>query len=234
MTESLAFERPDVLTELGQETLRRLIRVWFDFERRLAKVPIVKRLDLGQFNLEDYQALLLNLRPQVVEGARWISRCASSFDRDYADVRSVIIGHAQDEHRDYEMLESDFVISGGDLDTLQSQSRNPGSEALHCFLMYRASQPNPVDLIGAMWIIEGLGEKMANDWADRVEELIGETEKYTRFIRYHSENDDSHMDKLYGLIDRVCIDQQVADKIVSTAKVVGRLYAMQLEEIENV
>ena len=100
--------------------------------------------------------------------------------------------------------------------------------------MYRASQPNPVDLIGAMWIIEGLGEKMANDWADRVEELIGETEKYTRFIRYHSENDDSHMDKLYGLIDRVCIDQQVADKIVSTAKVVGRLYAMQLEEIENV
>jgi 3-oxoacyl-[acyl-carrier-protein] synthase-3 len=75
MSESLAFERPDVLTELGQETLRRLIRVWFDFERRLAKVPIVKRLDLGQFNLEDYQNLLLNLRPQVVEGARWISRC---------------------------------------------------------------------------------------------------------------------------------------------------------------
>ncbi len=234
MSEPLALDRPDVLTELGQETLRRLIRAWFDFERRLAKVPIVKRLDLGQFNLDDYQKLLLNLRPQVVEGARWISRCASSFDRDNTDVRSVIIGHAQDEHRDFEILESDFVKSGGDLATLQSQVRNPGSEALHCFLMYRASQPNPVDLLGAMWIIEGLGEKMANDWANRIEELIGNTHEYTKFMRYHGENDDSHMDKLYGLVDRIVTSQQVADKVVQTAKVVGRLYAMQLEEIDGV
>ena len=234
MSESLALERPDVLTNLGQETLRQLIRVWFDFERRLAKVPIVRRLDLGQFNLEDYQKLLLNLRPQVVEGGRWISRCASSFDRDNADVRSVIIGHAQEEHRDYEVLETDYVTSGGDLQILRSQPRNPGSEALHCFLMYRASQPNPVDLLGAMWIIEGLGEKMANDWAKRVEELIGETQEFTRFLRYHGDNDDSHMDKLYGLIDRVCTDQSAADRIIRTAKVVARLYAMQLEEIEDV
>jgi len=234
MSESLALERPDVLTNLGQETLRQLIRVWFDFERRLAKVPIVRRLDLGQFNLEDYQKLLLNLRPQVVEGGRWISRCASSFDRDNADVRSVIIGHAQEEHRDYEVLETDYVTSGGDLQTLRSQPRNPGSEALHCFLMYRASQPNPVDLLGAMWIIEGLGEKMANDWAKRVEELIGDTEEFTRFLRYHGDNDDSHMDKLYGLIDRVCTDQAAADRVIRTAKVVARLYAMQLEEIEDV
>ena len=234
MSESLALERPDVLTDLGQETLRRLIRVWFDFERRLAKVPIVRRLDLGQFNLEDYQKLLLNLRPQVVEGARWISRCASSFDRDNADIRSVIIGHAQDEHRDYEVLEADYVTSGGDLQALCLQPRNPGSEALHCFLMYRAGQPNPVDLLGAMWIIEGLGEKMANDWAKRVDKLIGDTDEYTQFLRYHGDNDDSHMDKLYGLIDRVCIDQAVADRIVRTAKVVARLYAMQLEEIDDV
>jgi hypothetical protein len=234
MSESLALERPDVLTDLGQETLRRLIRVWFDFERRLAKVPIVRRLDLGQFNLEDYQKLLLNLRPQVVEGARWISRCASSFDRDNADIRSVIIGHAQDEHRDYEVLETDYVTSGGDLQALRLQPRNPGSEALHCFLMYRAGQPNPVDLLGAMWIIEGLGEKMANDWAKRVDKLIGDTDEYTQFLRYHGDNDDSHMDKLYGLIDRVCIDQAVADRIIRTAKVVARLYAMQLEEIDDV
>jgi 3-oxoacyl-[acyl-carrier-protein] synthase-3 len=234
MSEPLALDRPDVLTELGQETLRRLIRAWFDFERRLAKVPIVKRLDLGQFNLDDYQKLLLNLRPQVVEGARWISRCASSFDRDNTDVRSVIIGHAQDEHRDYEILEADFVKSGGDLATLQAQVRNPGSEALHCFLMYRASQPNPVDLLGAMWIIEGLGEKMANDWANRIEELIGNTDEYTKFMRYHGDNDDSHMDKLYGLVDRIITSQQVADRVVQTAKVVGRLYAMQLEEIDGV
>ena len=55
MSESLAMERPDVLTDTGQELLRRLLRAWFEFERRLAKVPIVRRLDLNKFTVEDYR-----------------------------------------------------------------------------------------------------------------------------------------------------------------------------------
>lgn len=224
--------RPERLTELGQETLRKLMRVWFDFERRLATIPILRRLDLGTFTLADYQNLLLHLRPQVVEGSRWISRCASSFDREHADVRSVIIHHAKDEHRDYEVLEADYVGTGGDLEAIHRQPKNPGSEALHAYLMWRASEPNPVGLLGAMWIIEGLGEKMARTWAERIEALTGTSRDCTRFLRYHGENDDTHMDKLYGLLDRVCTTPRAAEDIVMTATVVARLYAMQLEEID--
>ncbi|KPK48789.1 MAG: hypothetical protein AMS22_14720 [Thiotrichales bacterium SG8_50] len=233
MSEPVQLRHPDVLTPLGQQTLRRLIRVWFDFERRLSRVPIINRLDVGSFTIEDYRNLLLNLRPQVIEGGRWISRCASSFDREHADVRSVVISHAKDEHRDYEVLDKDYVAAGGKLDAIQRQPRNSGTEALHAFLMYRASQPNPSDLMGAMWIIEGLGEKMANDWADRIDELTNGSGSYTRFMRYHGDNDNAHMDKLYGLIDRICTDDKVADDIVRTARVVSRLYAMQLEEIDH-
>lgn len=232
MTESIVLERPRVLSELGQATLRRLLRAWFDFERRLARVPIIQRLDNATFTREDYCRLLLNLRPQVVEGSRWISRTASSFDRDHADIRSVVIGHAHDEHRDYEVLERDYVACGGNLDTIRARQRNPGSEALHCFLMYRASEPNPVGLLGAMWIIEGLGEKMANDWAARIEKLTGVGEDCTRFLRYHGGNDETHMDKLYGLLDRVCTSEAIADDILRTAGVVSRLYCLQLEEID--
>ena len=109
--ETSTIKRPAALTELGQATLRRLLRQWFEFERELAKVPIIRRLDLGTFTRADYQRLLLNLRPQVVEGSRWISRCASSFDREHADIRSVVLRHAVDEHRDYEVLEQDFVAN---------------------------------------------------------------------------------------------------------------------------
>ena len=229
---SMVISRPAALSELGQATLRRLTREWFEFERRLAVVPILRRLDLGTFTREDYHRLLLNLRPQVIEGSRWISRCASSFDREHADIRSVVLGHAHAEHRDYEMLEADFVASGGALEAIRAQPRNPGSEALHAFLMFRAGEPNPVGLLGAMWIIEGLCEKMAASWAARVEELTGFDAGCTRFLRYHSGNDSSHMDKLYGLLDRVCISERAAADIVMTAAVVGRLYAMQLEEID--
>src|SRR5688572_10141392 len=131
---AIEIARPAALTELGQATLRRLMREWFNFERLLSAVPIIRRLDLGTFTRDDYQRLLLNLRPQVVEGSRWISRCASSFDRDHADIRSVILRHAHDEHRDYEVLEQDFVAAGGDLATIRAQPKNPGSEALHAFL----------------------------------------------------------------------------------------------------
>ena len=230
--ETSTIKRPAALTELGQATLRRLLRQWFEFERELAKVPIIRRLDLGTFTRTDYQRLLLNLRPQVVEGSRWISRCASSFDREHADIRSVVLRHAVDEHRDYEVLEQDFVATGGELATIQAQPRNVGSEALHAFLMFRASEPNPVGLLGAMWIIEGLGEKMAASWAGRIEELTGLEAGCTRFLRYHADNDDSHMDKLYGLIDRICSRESVADDVVRVATVVGRLYALQLEEID--
>ena len=225
-------KRPDTLTELGQATLRRLLRQWFAFERQLAQVPIIRRLDLGTFTRDDYQRLLLNLRQQVVEGSRWISRCASSFDREHADIRSVVLRHAYDEHRDYEVLEQDFVATGGSLATIRAQARNVGSEALHAYLMFRASEPNPVGLLGAMWIIEGLGEKMAASWAGRIEELTGLDSGCTRFLRYHADNDDSHMDKLYGLIDRICSLESVADDVVRVATVVGRLYALQLEEID--
>jgi hypothetical protein len=230
---SLEITRPAALTELGQSTLRQLMRVWFDFERRLATVPIIRRLDLGTFTRGDYQNLLINLRPQVVEGSRWISRCASSFDRENADIRSVILRHAHDEHRDFEMLDADFVATGGDLERIRTQPRNNGSEALHAFLMFRAGEPNPSGLLGAMWIIEGLGEKMAVNWANRIEELTGFDAQCTRFLRYHAGNDDSHMDKLYGLIDRVCVTERAANDVVRTAQIVGHLYAWQLEEMDS-
>ena len=216
-----------------EATLRRLLRAWFAFERQLARVPLIARLDEGTFTRDDYLTLLRNLRPQVVEGARWISRAASSFDRDHADVRSLVLGHAHEEHRDYEMLEADFAALGGDVAVLRDQPRNVGTEALHGYLMHRATQPNPVALLGAMWIIEGLGSRMATRWAERIEALTGVGPEATRFLRYHGENDDGHLDKLHELVARLCTTEAATDAVVTTAEVTGRLYALQLEEADR-
>lgn len=222
-----------VLSEQGQACLQGLMQIWFDFERRLNRTPIIRRLEAGRFDLADYRQLLLHLRQQVIEGSRWISRAASSFDRDFADVRSLVIGHAKEEHRDYEIIERDFVAAGGELEQIQTAGRNLGSEALHGFLMYRASQPNPVDLLGAMWIIEGLGQKMASSWAAQIDRLTQGDGTYTQFMRYHGANDDAHMQKFYTLLDRTCQTGAQRERILRTAAVVGRLYALQLEEIDN-
>ena len=216
----------------AQICLQRLLRVWLGFERDLSKVPILRRIDLGTYTVDDHLCLLRNIRQQVVEGSRWISRSASSFDREHTEIRSTIIAHAVDEHRDYEMLENDYIASGGELDDILNMQRNIGSEALHGFLMHRSSRPNPIDLLGAMWIIEGLGEKMATSWAERIQELTGLGKESTSFMTYHGHNDGDHMERFYAMLDSVCIDDKSVEVIVKTAKVVARLYRLQLEEVE--
>jgi 3-oxoacyl-[acyl-carrier-protein] synthase-3 len=90
-----------------------------------------------------------------------------------------------------------------------------------------------VGLLGAMWIVEGLGDKMAKDWAARIEKLIPVGREGTKFLRYHGSNDETHMNKLYGLLDRLGTGEEKAQDIVRTAAVVGRLYALQLEEVDS-
>lgn len=222
-----------VLTETGKNCLQGLLKVWLDFDLAITKVPIVRRLEQGRLSIEDYQNLLVNMRQQVIEGSRWISRCASSFDRDYSDVRSAVIKHAYDEHKDYKLLEADYVATGAEFSVIEARNKNIGSEALHGFLMYRASQANPVDLIGAMWIIEGLGNKMSMKWAKLINEQLSFADKATNFMEYHGENDENHMQELYQLVDRLATsDENVAD-IIRTAKVVAKLYQLQLEEVDN-
>jgi len=223
-----------ILNPLAQATLRDLLSVWLEFELALPTTPIIKRLYAGHFTSKDYQTLLRNLRQQVVEGARWISRAASSLDRSFLDERSIVIGHAREEHRDYEILERDFVAAGGVADVIRTTDKNIGSEALHGFLMNEASQPNSIQMIGAMFIIEGLGEKMASSWSEMIQEQTGLPDEAFQFLRYHGANDEDHLEKLRILLNTPQLDEQSAQRIVKVAKVVARLYRLQLEELDNV
>ena len=213
----------------GNGLLRKLLLVWLEFERRLGQVPIVKRLAQRAVTVEEYRTLLRNLRPQVVEGARWITRAASSFGTAHLTLRSAVIRHAQDEHRDFEMLEHDYVTAGGQLEEIRTAPRNIGTEALCGFMMNQASQADPIDLLGAMFIIEGLGQKMASEWAVQIEEATGFS---SRFLTYHGKNDEGHLEKLHTLLADLPPDAE--PRILKTARVVARLYALQLEEMENV
>ena len=212
----------------------RLAAVWTDFEARLAQVPVLRRLDEGTATLTDYQRLLYNLRQQVVDGARWISRAASNFEVEYFDLRSAAIAHAEEEHRDFLLLERNYVACGGSLADITSGRKNIGSEALSGYMFHQASLSNPIGLLGAMFIIEGLGTHKAFSWAVRFQEVLGLSDDQVSFMRYHGEADDDHFAKLQSMLNSDRIDAAAADRIVTCAKVVARLYVMQLEELDHV
>ena len=171
--------------------------VWFEFEDRLQRVPIVAKLYEGRFTLEDYRALLFNLRQQVIDGSRWIARAASSITPEYFPIRSAFIAHTSDEHRDFEMLERNYAAAGGNLDEIRSGRKNIGSEALSSYMLHRASQENPFELIGAMFIVEGFGKRGSRGSGDeRIQGQLGLSNDAVSFFLYHSESDVEHFRRL--------------------------------------
>ena len=211
-----------------------LAQVWAELEQALARVPVVRRIEDGTATLDDYRKLLLNLRQQVVDGGRWISLAAANFSAELFWLRSAAIQHAAEEHRDFQMLERDFAAVGGDPLVMASTPANIGSAALSSFVFYRAGLPDPVDLLGAMFVIEGLGVRKAAGWADRLQQRLGLADDQVSFLRYHAAGDGEHFGVLRAALRSGLFDEAAASRIVKTARVVARLYALQLEELDHV
>jgi 3-oxoacyl-[acyl-carrier-protein] synthase-3 len=210
-----------------------LAEVWAELQRALSRVPVIRRIEDGTATPGDYRRLLLNLRQQVVDGGRWISLAAAHFSTDLFWLRSAAIRHAADEHRDYQLLERDYAAVGGDPDVMASTPANVGSCALSAFVFHRAGQPDPVDLLGTMFVIEGLGLRKAGLWADQLQAHLGLRDDQVSFLRYHATGDDEHFRVLRGALRSGAFDDAAMARIVKTAKVTARLYALQLEELDN-
>ncbi|WP_425236079.1 3-oxoacyl-[acyl-carrier-protein] synthase III C-terminal domain-containing protein [Ulvibacterium sp.] len=229
---------PSISTK-GKPIQERLVRgltsVWVDFENDLRSVPIIKKIYNGTITLEEYRLLLLNLRQQVVDGSQWIARAASNISMEYFDVRSSFISHSRDEHRDYQMLEKNYINCGGNKEDLYKGEKNLGSEALSAFMFHTASNPNPFDLLGAMFIIEGLGNRIAGKWGRAVQQLLDLNNDQVSFFTYHeiSDSNENHFERFENAINSDALTEDLAKKVLKTAKVVAKLYRMQLVEIGN-
>lgn len=218
---------------LAQRLIGELAAVWFEFENQLHKVPMVQRLYGPDFTLADYRRLLFNLRQQVIDGSRWIARAASNITAEYFPLRSAFIAHTQEEHRDYEMIERNYVAAGGVLAEIQGGRKNIGSEALSSYVLHRANRENPFDLVGAMFIVEGLGQRVARQWGERIKVQLGLSDEQVSFLIYHSASDVRHFERLDLAIAHGILTETLVDEIVRCAKITGRLYALQLEELDH-
>jgi 3-oxoacyl-[acyl-carrier-protein] synthase-3 len=213
------------------DVLRRLSVVFTDFEGRLEQTPLIRKLTRGRFETADYRAFLIGLRQQVKDGALWMSRAASNVDEEHLELRSKLMRHAVTEHRDFRLLEADYVATGGALAEIVAAPKNIGSEALSAWMFHEASRPNPFGLLGAMWIIEGLGSIKAAEWGRLAQSRLSLPDTAVRFLLYHGENDTTHIAEFEEMLNLVLPDEAVAARIARVAEVTARLYALQIEEI---
>ena len=211
-----------------------LAQVWYEFEAQLQRTEIVASIEGKTVSQEQYLAYLRNMRQQVSQGARWITRAASSMENSHVVLRNALISHAREEHQDFLMLEKDYVKMGGSIEDIQQGQMNIGSEALSSFIMSEASKPNPVGIFGATFIIEGLGSHKAALWSRCIQQALGVDKDCVSFLYYHGVADEDHYENLVKVLTSPFITPEAAVEARRIAKIVGRLYALQLEELDNI
>lgn len=108
-----------------------------------------------------------------------------------------------------------------------------GSEALSAYILERAGHENSFDLIGAMFIVEGIGQRLARQWGERIQSALQLDDDAVSFFLYHSESDVVHFRRLDLALAAGILAPQLVEAIVKCARVTARLYVLQLEEIGN-
>ena len=213
--------------------IRQLSQIWIDFETKLLKVPIVGKIHAGTLTLDDYKLLLMDLRQQVIDGSQWISRAASNIDITIFELRSAFIKHTAAEHKDFQMLEKNYAALGESLADIQAGEKNVGSVALTSFMFQQASKANPIDLLGSMFIIEGIGKRLAAYWGEMIQDQLKLNKDQVSFFTYHGVADENHFHNLEKALNHPLMNMDLAKQIAKTAKITAKLYLMQLEELGN-
>jgi 3-oxoacyl-[acyl-carrier-protein] synthase III len=229
-----AIEAPELVIDKNPTSewlIRQLTQIWIEFETNLLKTPIIEKIHEGNLNIDDYKLLLRDLRHQVIDGSQWISRAASNIDIELFELRSAFIKHTATEHKDYQMLERNYESLGENISQIQLGEKNIGSLALTSFIFQQASKQNPIDLLGAMFIIEGIGKRLAAYWGEMIKEQLSLTDDQVSFFTYHGKADENHFHRLEEALNHPLMNMELAKRIAKTAKTTALLYQLQLEKL---
>ena len=212
-----------------------LSSVWHDYQSRLRRTPLLHKLSDGRFTRADYLAWMSAWVPQVQYGSHWMRRAAEHIREPFEALIPLVSAHAGDEQDDYAILFDDYKRSGGEAAHFDELRRNPGGEALNAYMFALAGQPNPVALLGAIYIIEGTGQRVIPQLLPSLQKQLQLPADRFRFLRYHGENDQAHLARWLKAVEIVLAhddDGQHARAIVDTARATSELYLLQFRGVE--
>jgi 3-oxoacyl-[acyl-carrier-protein] synthase-3 len=214
--------------------LRRLLvelaGIWHDYRSQAWRTPIVARIAGGRLTHADLLRWMEDWIPQVQQGSVWMRKAVARLDDRYAGLRELVAVHAGEEQYDFRILFDDYRRAGGSAARIEDLRRNPGGDALNAYLHGRAERPNPVGLLGAIYVIEGTGQRIVPALLPEIRRQLGLPLQAVRFLHYHGENDANHLARWLRCAELAIAagGEAAADDIAATARDTAQLYLMQL------
>ena len=209
-----------------------LTSVWHDYRSRAWRTPLIRKLTSGQFTKADYVRWMACWIPQVREGSRWMVAGASNLDARFSALAALVSKHAGEERNDFKILFEDYRTAGGEATAIEELRRNPGGEALNAYMHALAAGANPVGLLGAIYIIEGTGQRIIPALLPLLRQQLDVPAQAFRFLSYHGENDASHLARWLTAVEMaVELYPGCEEHIVNVARSTAALYVLQMEHV---
>ncbi|WP_447922516.1 iron-containing redox enzyme family protein [Achromobacter aegrifaciens] len=225
---------PDMAPQGLGQLLTELAAIWHDYRSRVWRTPVVRRLRNRQFQTADYVNWMENWIPQVREGSKWMREGAASLSEQYAPLAALIDMHAGEEQNDFQILFQDYRTAGGAVADIDALRRNPGGEALNAYLHGLAATRDPIGLLGAIYIIEGTGQRIVPALLPLLKASLTLPPDAFRFLEYHGHNDEHHLARWLSAVELAldCDEDGRAEQhIVDTARRTAALYLMQFHHV---
>ncbi|MDF8365193.1 iron-containing redox enzyme family protein [Achromobacter anxifer] len=225
---------PDTAPQGLGQLLTELAAIWHDYRSRVWRTPVVRRLRNRQFQTADYLNWMENWIPQVREGSKWMREGAASLTEQYAPLAALIDTHAGEEQNDFQILFQDYRTAGGTVADIDALRRNPGGEALNAYLHGLAATRDPVGLLGAIYIIEGTGQRIVPALLPLLKASLKLPPDAFRFLEYHGHNDEHHLARWLTAVELALDcdeDGRAEQRIVDTARRTAALYLMQFHHV---
>ena len=84
-----------------------------------------------------------------------------------------------------------------------------------------------------MFIIEGIGKRLAGYWGELIQEQLNLDNNQVSFFTYHGKADEDHFHRLEDALNHPLMTEEISTQIVQTAKITALLYRQQLQELGN-
>ncbi|KQW57015.1 StlD/DarB family beta-ketosynthase [Variovorax sp. Root411] len=214
--------------------LTELAAIWHDYRSRVWRTPLVRQIRERRFAVPDYLNWMGQWVPQVREGSLWMREGAASLSEPYQVLASLIGVHAGEEQNDFNILFSDYRNAGGTVEKIEDLRRNPGGEALNAYLHGLAATRDPIGLLGAIYIIEGTGQRIVPALLPLLKASLKLPPDAFRFLEYHGHNDEHHLSRWLTAVEMVMAVEgqaRAARQIADTARHTAALYLMQFQHI---
>jgi len=217
-----------------RDLLTQLATIWHDYRSNVWRTPLVRQIRERRFALPDYLNWMENWIPQVREGSLWMREGAASLSGPYQTLAALIGVHAGEEQNDFQILFDDYRKAGGAVSDINALRRNPGGQALNAYLHGLAATRDPIGLLGAIYIIEGTGQRIVPTLLPLLKTALKLPPEVFRFLEYHGHNDEHHLNRWLVAVEMVmALDTggRAARQIIDTARHTAALYLMQFQHV---